>query len=388
MTKRRNDHKIPDCASDEIPLDCLQYRLTPTIVRSVASAYRYAGAISAMRFSYYGLKRIEAEATRARIADLCARVGHRVQRDEVAHVVAGDILPPRRRTKQDIIRRATILVDAVNRYGERHEASTPQTCAAYLDLAARGDKAGTTAWSKFAGREHGRLLELHRSSVKTDPRMEKLYSWLAEDDLLSREPLLRAAVLYWALSEMQILGLARMGIDAVVAHELRAGDLDPHGLFVVTLYGHGREALALRQGGNVATKAVVSGDLTGVLEHFLHHVSLALADCAAHLQRHQDNDDRLPWMMLRPPDEMDRLIFEAVEKHGSATSPTVLAVLPEPRPPLRTLQRRLHKLVHGGLLVKHGGRKDAFYRVAERPEDGSTAMEKRSTDGSIVGSGA
>jgi hypothetical protein len=218
--------------------------------------------------------------------------------------------------------------------------------------------------------------------------MEKVYSWLAEDDLLSREPLLRAAVLYWALSEMQILGLARMGIDAVVAHELRAGDLDPHGLFVVTLYGHGREALALRQGGNVATKAVFSGDLTGVLEHFLHHVSLALADCAAHLQRHQDNDDRLPWMMLRPPDEMDRLIFEAVEKHGSATSPTVLAVLPEPRPPLRTLQRRLHKLVHGGLLVKHGGRKDAFYRVAERPEDGSTAMEKRSTDGSIVGSGA
>jgi phage repressor protein C with HTH and peptisase S24 domain len=34
--------------------------------------------------------------------------------------------------------------------------------------------------------------------------------------------------------------------------------------------------------------------------------------------------------------------------------------------PLRTLQRRLQKLVHDGLLVKHGGRKDAFYRVAER----------------------
>jgi hypothetical protein len=211
MTQRRNDHKIPDCASVEIPLDRLQYRLTPTIVRSVASAHRYAGAISAMRFSYYGLKRIEAEATQTRIADLCASVGHCVQRDEVAHVVAGDILLPYRRTKQDIIRRATILVDAVNRYAERHEASTPETCAAYLDLAAQGDEAGTTAWSKFAGREHDRLLELHRSSVKTDPRMEKLYSWLAKDDLLSREPLLRAAVLYWALSEMQILGLARMG---------------------------------------------------------------------------------------------------------------------------------------------------------------------------------
>jgi hypothetical protein len=380
MTKRRHDDKIPDCASVEITLDRLQYQLTPTIVRSVASAHRYAGAISAMRFSYYGLKRIEAEATQARIANFCTRVGHCVQRDEVAHVVAGDILPPRRRTEQDIIRRAAILVDAVAQYGERREASTPETCAAYLDLAVRGGAAGTTARLKFGGREHGRLLELHRSSVKTDPRMDKLYYWLAEDDLLSREPLLRAAVLYWALSEMQILGIARMGIDAVIAHELRAGDLDPHGLFVMTLYEHGREALALRQGANVATKAVAYRDLTGVLEHFSHHVSLALADCAACLQRHQDSDDRLPWKRLRPPDEMDRLIFEAVEKHGSATSPTVLAALPKPRPPLRTLQRRLHKLVHDGLLMKHGGRKDAFYRVAERTADGIMTIDKRSND--------
>ena len=161
-------------------------------------------------------------------------------------------------------------------------------------------------------------------------------------------------------------GIERMGIDAVVAHELRAGGLDPHGLFIIKEYEHGREALALRRGLNVATKALVSGDVTGVLEHFAHYTGLALADCAARLRRHQDTEDRLPWMMLRPPDEMDRLIFEAVEKHGSATSPTVLAALPEPRPPLRTLQRRLQKLVHGGLLVKHGARKDAFYRVAER----------------------
>jgi len=366
MTKRRNDEKLPDYAAGEFPLDRLQYRLTPTIVRSVACAHRYAGAISAMRFSYYRLKRLEAEAAQARIAELCASAGHRVQLDEVAHVVAGDILPPRRRVAQDVIRRAAILVDAVGQYGERREATTPETCAAYLDLAARGGDAGTTAWSKFAGRERGPLLERHRGSVKTDARMEKLYAWLAEDDLLSREPLLRAAVLYWALSEMQITGIERMGIDAVVAHELRAGDLDPHGLFVVTLYEHGREALALHRGLNVATKAVVSGDLTGVLDHFPHYVSLALAHCAAALQRHQDTEDRLPWMMLRPPDEMDRLIFEAVEKHGSATSPTVLAALPEPRPPLRTLQRRLQKLVHDGLLVKHGGRKDAFYRITER----------------------
>jgi hypothetical protein len=63
----------------------------------MASAHGYAGGISAMRFSYYGLQQLEAGAARARIASLCASAGHPVQLGEVAHVVAGDILPPRRR---------------------------------------------------------------------------------------------------------------------------------------------------------------------------------------------------------------------------------------------------------------------------------------------------
>jgi hypothetical protein len=366
MTGRGRDDVLPDCTSDELPLDRLRYTLTPAIARHLAFAHRYAGELSASRFSYYGLQRLEARAERARIATFCAAVDHPVQLDEVAHVVAGDILPPRRRVAQDIIRRAAILVDAVAQYGERREASTPQVCAAYFDLAARGDETRTSSWAKFAGRERARLLDAHLNSVRTDPRMEKLYAWLANDGLLSDEPLLRTAVLYWALDELPFTGIARMAIDAVVAHELRAGRIDWQGLFIIKEYEHGREALALRRGINVATKAQVSGDVTGVLEHFAHYVGLALAECAARLRRHQDTEDRLPWMMVRPPDDMDRLIFEAVEKHGSATSPMVLAALAEPRPPLRTLQRRLQKLVQEGLLVKHGGRKDAFYRVAER----------------------
>lgn len=366
MTKRREKDTLPDSSSGELPIERLRYQLTPHIARSMAFAHRYAGEISATRFSYYGLQRLETQAERARIATLCAAAGHPAQLDEVAHVVAGDILPPRRRVVQHIIRRAAVLVDAVGQYGERHEPSTPKVCAAYFDLAARGDETRITSWAKFAGRERARLLDSHLDSVKTDPWMEKLYAWLAGDDLLSREPLLRAAVLSWALSELPITGVARMGIDAVIAHELRAGRIDWNGLFIITEYEPGREALALRRGINVATKALVSGDVTGVLEHFTYHVGLALAESAARLRRHQDTEDRLPWLMVRPPDEMDRLIFEAVEKHGSATSPTILVALAEPRPPLRTLQRRLQKLVHDGLLVKHGGRKDAFYRVAER----------------------
>lgn len=366
MTKRRDDAGMPDRYSAELPLDRLQYTITPSLVRCVAFAHRFAGEISAMRFSFYALKRLETEATHARIAELCTSAGQRVQPEEVIHVLAGDILPPRRRRAQDTIRRAAILADAVGGYKASLEVSTANDCAAYLDLAASAGKAGITSWSKFAGRERARLFELHQRSVTPDTKIVRLYERLAADNLLSCEPLLRAGVLYWVLADMPIGEPQRMGVDAVVAHELRAGGFDPHGLFVLKEYKHGHTALRMQRGVDFSTKAVLSGDITGVLEHFASYVGLALGECAKRLRRRQDAEDRLPWLMVRPPDEVDRAIFEAVEKHGSATSPTILGVLPEPRPPLRTLQRRLQNLVRDGLLVKHGGRKDAFYRVAER----------------------
>jgi hypothetical protein len=113
-------------------------------------------------------------------------------------------------------------------------------------------------------------------------------------------------------------------------------------------------------------KATLLGDVTRVLEHFAENVGSALSALNHRLQKTQDNDERLPWLMVRPPDELDRRVFEAIEKHGSATSAVILKDLSDQPPPLRTLQRRLQKLARDGLLEKHGGRKDAFYRVATR----------------------
>ena len=160
MTKRRSDDERPDWLPAELPLDRLQYTITPALVRSIGSAHRFAGQLSAMRFSFYSLKRLQVEATRARIANLCLTMGERVQPEEVVHVLAGDILPPRRRRAQDAIRRAAVLADAVGGYQVRPDASTAEDCAAYLDLAATA-KAGATSWSKFAGSERSRLFELH-----------------------------------------------------------------------------------------------------------------------------------------------------------------------------------------------------------------------------------
>jgi hypothetical protein len=43
--------------------------------------------------------------------------------------------------------------------------------------------------------------------------------------------------------------------------------------------------------------------------------------------------------MVRPPDELDRQVFDIIEKLGSARSQDILKELTDP-PPLRTLQRR------------------------------------------------
>jgi hypothetical protein len=211
------------------------------------------------------------------------------------------------------------------------------------------------------------MLELHRESVKVSVPVKRLYVWLSKQELLSTEPLLRAAVLYWGLRRHHKTGPDLMAVSAVVAHELRAGRLDPHGLFILDESEHGREAQELWKGAvPPARKTRVQSELTPVLEHFAHHVSLALSELRQRLERHLDQEDRLPWLMQRPPDEVDRLIFEGVEKRGSATSGAILEDDPAPRPPLRTLQRRLKRLVHEGLLAKLGNRKDAYYRLSER----------------------
>ena len=306
MTGGRRGDVLPDCSSDDLPLDRLCYTLTPTIARSMAFAHRYAGEISATRFSYYGLQRLEAQTERARIVTLCAAAGHPAQIDEVAHVVAGDILPPRRRVARDVIRRAAILVDAVGQYGERREASTPQVCAAYFDLAARGDETRTTSWAKSAGRERARLLESHRDSVKTDPRIEKLYSWLSGDEFLACEPLLRAAILYWALSELPTRGIACMGIDAVLAHELRAGRLGGQVHGHEDLLGDG---LVFDQGdeaqGSLAFRAQVAAHPQGAGRGAgIAPPRRGRGACGTVSESRHGNPGRVPepsWPLTRPP---------------------------------------------------------------------------------------
>jgi hypothetical protein len=185
----------------------LHYDLQPSLVFKLTWAHHHAGRVAGMRFSHYGLKRLQADAGKRRITSMVYRSGVRgaagVTFDDVMHVVAGGLLPPRKRPTMDLIRRAGVLCVA---------RACDELC----------------------------------------------------DQLLS----------------------------------------------------------------------------------------------------YQDKEERLPWLMVRPPDELDRQIYDIIEQLGAARCKQIYEELRDPSP-LRTLQRRLQRLAQDGLVSKHGGRKNAYYRIAE-----------------------
>ena len=225
----------------QIPFDKLHYELRPDLVSRLTWAHGNAGRVAAMRFSHFGLKRLQADAGKRRIAYLVMRAGYSaVKLDDVVHVIA-----------------------------------------------------------------------------------------------------------------------QRMAADAVIDHELRAGGIDSHGLLVLADSDPG--AQALRLDNIIVGRADADGDLTSFFEHFSMEIARALGELHRRLESFQDREDRLPWLVVRPPDELDRAIFEVIERLCAARSSQIIDALHEP-PPLRTLQRRLQRLCREGLLAKHGGRRDAFYQ--------------------------
>lgn len=84
MTKNRIEER-----PTEIPLNELKYELTPRLASRLTWAHRNAGAISAMRFSHYGYKRLETDANRRRITYGIMRAGHAsVTYDDVTRLPA------------------------------------------------------------------------------------------------------------------------------------------------------------------------------------------------------------------------------------------------------------------------------------------------------------
>ncbi len=351
--------KTIDTRPGEIPFSKLKYDLTPSLVHKLTWAHENAGAIAAMRFSPYGYRRLKADAHRRRVTYGIHRTGQTTATlEDVTRLLAGDLASRDRRSVAHVGRRVAVLAEAARQLGEKRDASTPETFATYLEFLRKG----STLWSRFVGQRKEDLLEVHRGSVEVSEPVARLYAWLDDDELLCDEPLLRAATLYWGLSLLYPGRNEIVAVDAVVQHELMAGGIDRHGLLVLQDLEFGFQALRL--GGIITSKADYLGNLTDYLEHYAFEMARALAELRENLVRFQDKEDRLPWMMTRPPDALDRQIFDVIETVGQVRSQDILDRLDDP-PPLRTLQRRLKRFVQEGLIVKQGSRKFSYYRLPE-----------------------
>jgi len=344
------------------PCCALHYELRPSLVSSLTWVHHSAGRVAGMRFSHYGLKRLQADAGKRRITSMVYTSGVRgapgVTPDDVMHVVAGGLLPPRKRPTMNLIRRAAVLCEGARHFGSRGDVTTPETVVTYRDF-----NDGTNAlWTKFVGQRKEKLLEIHRDSVEVPDDLRALYDWMNDDELVAEEPILRAALLNWGPSLLYTMPADQMVIDAVIDQELCAGFIDAHGLLVLADSSAGETLMTDGRSGDV--RPVIDGKLNGLFEKHTLGVARALDELHDTLLSYQDKEECLPWLMVRPPDELDRQIYDIIERLGAARSKQIHAELNDP-PPLRTLQRRLQRLAQDGLVSKQGGRKDAYYRIAE-----------------------
>ena len=345
----------------ELPYEKLHYELTPTLTRRLADVYYLNGQLESLPLGHFTLEKLKAEARVDRVYRMVREVNVRVRAEEIRAVASGDVLPRDKREVQEWIRRAIVLLDGFESTADLNETSTPELCAAYLDVSANADQRGSTLWAHFVAARRSRLLSFHHGSVVVPDCVRKLYEWMDDDDLIGTEPILRGAVLTWGLFEMYPLRLTTMGVRATVLHELGCSRADYRHL--LGLGDHSADRWAQIRGD--IREATKTGDLTYVLEHLLHQLQGRLEHLLGRLKEYSSRERSEPWLTVSPPDDLDRRIFSMVQSMGSARTTQLHQAL-GPEVPLRTLQRRMQKLARRGLLEKHGTRKDAFYRLPLR----------------------
>jgi hypothetical protein len=315
--------------------------------------------------SYYRRKELEMRSKRIRIMWAVSKVFSSVKPEEVDAVLGGARLVPKREPIAESIRRAAIFEEALAHYVTSQGQLTPELAVAYEQALKAVPGHGLGRWITFAGRERAKMLELHRGSVTVPPPVKTLFEWVDADPFVSDSAVLRAAALYWGLT---LIFPHWYSVGVVLHHELRAGRIDSHGLLMLTDATEGRRRL-LSTAANYTADAD-DGDLTKYFEHFSLALEEVLRERLAELGRVRDNEAHLPWKVIAPPDALDARLFETVERLGQAGSAAIVQALGSEVPPLRTIQRRLQKLVGDGILAKRGARKNAVYTLSGRAGDG------------------
>lgn len=345
----------------DLPPQPWRFTMTPFLASSLVRVADAAGQMRAIPLSYFRRKELESRAKRKRMLWALSRRERSVTAEDIEAMLSGAVLPGRRRagSLEGNIASAAIAEDALDQYtsGLSDRRLTAEMAMAYESVSSlRG--LDSRHWLRLSPRQRDKLLELHLKGARAPAPVKELFAWADADPFVSQLRVLRAATFFWGLT---LLYPAWHGVEVVLHHEFRVADVDPYGLLMLT-----EESAAQHQ--LLSTPAPVmgdadDGDLTQYFERFTHALWLVLDERLRQLGRAQADEANLPWELLAPPDALDARIFEVVEQLGHATSTVIRQRMGAKAPPLRTIQRRLQKLVRDGALGKRGARKNASYAV-------------------------
>lgn len=384
MTRAQDRRRYPTLTDEQfrelfrpenLPPQPWRYSLTPRLVLNLTRVADAAGQMRASPLSYYRQKELAARAKRMRILWNVSQLHGNVTHEEIEAVLKGARLVDRRRSTGEAIARAALVEDALAHFSApsaRDRRLTAEVAMVYWFCSSgfstpgvpppKGTSWGTAPnWKLFSARERTKLLELQKEATRVPPKVKALFDWANQDPLVSQSAVLRAATLYWGLT---LLYPDWRSVSVVLHHEFRVGDVDANGLLMLTEATVEQHELLTTPSHRMVRAD--DGDLTNYFEEFSSALMRVLWERLEQLGRVQDNESHLPWKIVAPPDELDARLYEVLERIGHGGSAAIIEALGSGAPPLRTVQRRLQKLVSDGVLTKRGARKNAVYALADR----------------------
>lgn len=338
-----------------------RFRMTPRLMSQLLLTARLAGELSCAPLTFYRRQELTAKVRRDRILWVSTAAATNVTMREVDDVLRGGPLDARRERVAEAIRRAAIAEEALQTYTRSHHGKplSAELAMAYQTVERACPTRDLRRWFSFAERERARLLDLHLENTTVPAEVRRLFDWADAEPMVSQSRVLRAAVGFWGMAN----AFNRWpSVSTLLMHEFRVGEVDPHGLLSLSCATDAQRDLQ----ASAFEWPDDTGDFTEMFERFVSALFFVMHERVAQLGRITDNTAYLPWQVVAPPDALEARMFEVVERLGTARSAAIVESLGANAPPMRTVQRRLQKMVRERTIVKHGARKTATYSVPGR----------------------
>lgn len=358
MPQRRAVPTYPpvEVATAALPPRPWRYTLTPTLLDRLVEIGVAQGELNAAPLTFHRRRDTLSRARNERVFLEVKQFYRSVTMAEVESVFSGEHVRTPRNDILNAIRHAVVAEDAFANYSHSGARLTAELAVAYASIHLAIPGGEPTRWLPLLPGERSQVLALHRRAVAVPQAVHDVFAWVDGDAFLAKSAVLRMAALFWFLHQ-----LLRWPAIEVLHHELRATGIDRHGFLVTSGTGLSSLVETSHRSG-----AAIEGDLTGFFERFAEELAVLLRTMSDSFGRLRNNEEHLPWEVVSPPDALDAAIVKVLERTSNAGSAAIVQRLGRDAPPLRTLQRRLNRMVRDGLVLKRGARKSATYSVPNR----------------------